>query len=157
MIPAIIIDIDGTLANIDHRRQFVTGGRKAWNLFDSECKKDTPNDWCVKIVNSITTSPYTRDISILFVSGRKERYREITEAQISTWTFARLDIGSLFFLFMRPDEDFSEDTKIKKEIYENHIKDKYNVLFCIDDSENIVQLWRSLGLICLDCAGYKRL
>lgn len=33
-----------------------------------------------------------------------------------------------------------------------NIKDKYDVLFAIDDRSSVVDMWRDLGLVCLQCA-----
>ena len=53
---------------------------------------------------------------------------------------------------MRKDGDYRPDTVVKKEIYEREIKDKYEVLFAIDDRTQVVKTWRELGLTCLQCA-----
>ena len=41
---------------------------------------------------------------------------------------------------------------IKKEIYRHLIKPYYDVLFAIDDRQQVVDLWRDEGLVCLQCA-----
>lgn len=51
-------------------------------------------------------------------------------------------------LYMRPTGDERRDDVVKKEIYERDIAGKYNVLFCMDDRQRCVDLWRSLGLVC---------
>jgi hypothetical protein len=52
---------------------------------------------------------------------------------------------------MRATADPREDYIIKKEIYETQIKDKYDVLFCLDDRKQVTQMWREQGLVCLQC------
>ncbi len=52
---------------------------------------------------------------------------------------------------MRPSKDYRPDTEIKEEIYNNEIKDKYNVLFCVDDRACVVKQWRKMGIVCLQC------
>lgn len=42
------------------------------------------------------------------------------------------------------------DTIVKREIYEEHIKDKYNVLFVIDDRVKVVDMWREQWLFVFD-------
>jgi hypothetical protein len=49
---------------------------------------------------------------------------------------------------MRPANDFRKDSLIKKEIYENDIKGKYNVIMVYDDRNQVVDVWRGLGLKC---------
>ena len=55
-------------------------------------------------------------------------------------------------LLMRKDNDDRKDSIVKKEIYDNEILGKYNVLFVLDDRDQVVKLWRSLGLVCLQVA-----
>lgn len=188
---AIICDLDGTLANVEHRRHFVektksvlldvdegmekdfrftnvdsevvdgkawfdTHNQVDWQSFNEAMKDDTPNEWCAKIIHSMTIEVVDdyydeegkAEFECVFVTGREEKYREITEDQIEEWV--SLDCGQ-FLLFMRPTKDYRPDVEIKKEIYEKEIKDRYDILFCIDDCQPVVDLWRSLGLVCLQC------
>ena len=39
-----------------------------------------------------------------------------------------------------------------KEIYDNELKGKYNIKFIVDDRDQVVKMWRSLGLTVLQCA-----
>jgi len=48
--------------------------------------------------------------------------------------------------YIRPEGDCRKDTLIKEEIYDNHIKGKYNVLGVFDDRDQVVHMWRHLGL-----------
>jgi hypothetical protein len=50
---------------------------------------------------------------------------------------------------MRKSGDYRKDYEVKKEIYETYIKDKFNVLCVLDDRQSVVDMWRSLGLTCL--------
>lgn len=52
-------------------------------------------------------------------------------------------------IFMRAEEDFRHDTIVKKELYERHIEPFYNVFCVFDDRTTVVDMWRSLGLVCL--------
>ena len=47
---------------------------------------------------------------------------------------------------MRNTADTRKDSIIKKEIYDAHIKDKYYIELVLDDRDQVVRLWRSLGL-----------
>lgn len=178
---AIIVDIDGTLANIDHRRHFVDPRYNSeyvfiedfppyyeklnsnkifkpdWDAFNAAMSEDAPNEWCVQLLEKMCFSCCSREYEVLFITGRMEKYREITEKQIDGWVdLYPFDDDQSINLFMRPDDDFRPDVEIKREIYEKRIRDNYDVLFCLDDNAEIVGLWRSFGLVCLDCAGYRR-
>lgn len=180
MPKAILVDIDGTLANIDHRRHFICPDpnqyeyvyslgsldfysdgisnkplfihrdtkmpfKKNWKKFNEEMVNDTPNMWCVELIYRMY--PF---LKLIFVSGREECFRSVTRDKLIEW-LSPIGIYN-YEIFMRPTGDYRPDTKIKLEIYENEIKEKYKILFAIDDRKKIVDLWRSLGITCLACA-----
>ncbi len=47
---------------------------------------------------------------------------------------------------MRQEGDTRKDVLVKQEIYEREIKGRYNVLFVLDDRQQVVDGWRALGL-----------
>ena len=53
---------------------------------------------------------------------------------------------------MRKTGDNRKDAIVKREIYETHIKDKYQVDYVLYDRNQVVEMWRSLGLTCLQVA-----
>jgi hypothetical protein len=130
---AIICDVDGTLAHMSGR-----------GPYDSS-KYDT--DVVDQAVKSIVNS-YYRDSSyeVLITSGREEKYQQVT----SEW-LVRNGV-SFSRLIMRPTGDNRQDAIVKKELYEKHIKDKYNILFVLDDRNRVVDMWREQGLKCLQVA-----
>ena len=144
---AIIVDLDGTLAKLN--------GRDPYDA--STCDKDEINYSISSIVDRfIEDEAYT----IIFCTGRPEQYREPTMRFLKKCGYVYDDYSgkkdSLKFLdsigvklFMRKDNDFRKDSTIKKEIFDEHIKDKYYVEFCLDDRDSIVGLWRGMGLTCL--------
>jgi hypothetical protein len=160
---AIIVDIDGTLANCDHRRHFVDGTheKQDWRSFYESMRTDTVNEWCKQIAYKFTP---------IFVSGRPEEYREITidwldkngfEKSIPRFTtyiggeYKPLEISEVIMerpLFMRKTGDYRCDTIIKEEIYREHIEPYYEILFIVDDRKKVVDMWRRLGLVALHCA-----
>jgi hypothetical protein len=55
-------------------------------------------------------------------------------------------------LFMRKNGDYRKDAIIKKEIFDNNIRGKFNIDFALDDRNQCCEMWRSLGLTCLQVA-----
>lgn len=49
-------------------------------------------------------------------------------------------------LHMRQTDDKRSDYIIKHEIYNEHIRDKYNILAAFDDRLQVCRLWYELGL-----------
>ena len=140
---AIICDLDGTLANIDHRRHFVEcppiekiqiGGppvKKDWRNFYAEIPHDTVNLWCLEILQRFSVW-HLENRQIIFVSGRPIEYLPQTEKFLLEKCLMYPSFNG-YKLFMRPSGDNRKDFEIKKEIYEREIKDKYDVLFVIED------------------------
>ena len=116
-------------------------GNKKWDEFYSLMLHDSINWWCYRIVQR-----FKKDHQIIFVTGRPEKYRTETIAWLRTQNICD-DV-----LLMRKDNDFRKDCVIKEEIYREHIESKYEVEFCIDDRKQVVDMWRSIGLTCLQCA-----
>lgn len=131
---AIISDLDGTIALLNGRDPYTPK-----SIMD-----DKVNESVAHILR--TYSSFT-DIEIFIVSGRYQRYEEETKK----W----LAIHNLDFykeIYMRPDNDKRKDFKLKKEYYEKYFKDKYDILFVLDDRNQTVNIWRQLGLTCLQVA-----
>lgn len=124
-----IFDIDGTLATMK--------GRSPYDY--SKVSTDLVNESVANIFDCIRSN---HEYKIFVASGRSSDCREETLA----W----LEDNDIFHdgLFMRPAGDKRKDSEIKREIYEQHIKDKYNVVAVFDDRNQVVDLWRSLGLTC---------
>jgi hypothetical protein len=81
---------------------------------------------------------------IILLSGRDEEAREKT---LEWLEFYMIPFDALY---MRPKGDFRKDTIIKKELYNQHLKDKFNVIAVFDDRTSVVQMWRKLGLKCFE-------
>lgn len=133
----IIVDIDGTLALMHDR----------WPHDYTRVSEDHPNMTVVELVNrlSMPISGSKRLETIIF-SGRPDSCLGTT----IDWLYKHA-IG-LTELHMRTTGDHRKDYIVKQELYEKHIKGKYNVIWVIDDRNQVVQMWRSLGLTCLQVA-----
>lgn len=142
MKKAIIVDIDGTLADVEHRVHHVRAEKKNWRAFNDAMGEDALNIWCAGLIKAMRTQGF----EILFVTGRDDNYRAITEA----WMHRHgIEYEALF---MRHAVDFRGDDEVKKDIYLNQIRGKWDVLFVVDDRMSVVKMWREeLNLVCLQC------
>lgn len=126
---AVIVDIDGTVANNNGRHPF------DWD----KVKEDLPINNVIKLVLMYAKNGY----DIIFVSGRDGVcYDDSLE-----WLKEHVIKPDAFF--MRETKDSREDSIIKEEIFWNEIAHKWNVEVVIDDRATVVEMWRSLGLTCL--------
>ena len=140
--PAVIFDIDGTLADAEHRRHFVQQTPKDWKSFFAaqHLDKAKPNvRWLLHKMQEI-------DVPILIVTGRDEEYRELT---LRWLTMGNIEPDRFW---MRPRGDRRQDFEVKEEIYRKYIEPEFNIMLVIDDRDSVVAMWRRLGLECWQVA-----
>ncbi|HYG99889.1 MAG TPA: hypothetical protein VD837_12215 [Terriglobales bacterium] len=134
--PIIIVDMDGTLADVTHRLHHIKGpGRKNWHEFFERMDADPPNEEIVSM-----TREYARDHEILIITGRPEPYRQRTIDWLNRY-------GVPFSsLYMRRDRDRRPDYVVKKEIFDSLGTQKGRVALVIDDRPSVCDMWRDCGL-----------
>lgn len=138
---AIICDLDGTLALI--------GDRSPYDA--SQCDtKDKPNTPVIECVKAMFLAGY----KIIYMSGRDEKYREQSKRFIEKHLQYFFDTQKCipYELFMRPLNDKRKDSIVKRELFETHVAGKYNVQFVLDDRNQVVEVWRQIGLACFQVA-----
>lgn len=128
---AIIVDIDGTLAHMNGRSPY------DWD----QVMTDLPDRQLIELVQNIKDK-YT----IILLSGRDGSCYE----QTKHWLIAH-DVPH-DYLFMREAGDKRKDSIIKKEIFDRCIQPNFNVQFVLDDRNQVVEMWRQLGLKCYQVA-----
>lgn len=138
---ALIIDLDGTLADIRVRLKHFSGKKKDWKSFNKTIETDQLHEWCREIIVR-----FSIDHKIIIVSGRTDDLKKETEAWLK-----KFDVP-FHYLFMRKANDFRPDNLIKLEIYERDIRDKFIITFVLDDRQKVVDMWRAEGLVVLQCA-----
>ncbi len=141
----VLFDIDGTLADITHRRHFVENGGSNWKQFFELMGDDTPKESIVELYNTLARSGHYKCI---IVSGRPERYRKITE-QWLVWNAILVDE-----VIMRPDGDSRPDHEVKEDILRSLQGRNERIAFVVDDRKSVVDMWRRNGVMCLQCAEY---
>jgi len=132
----IIFDVDGTIADVEHRRHFVSQKPADWKSFREQTKFDTPVEWVCDIAKRFIA----QGDNVAFFSARNESERSITEKQISEW------IGEGHQgLFLRPDGDFRRDDEFKSDLADKfeEVGGKIDIVF--DDRNQVVEMWRQRG------------
>lgn len=128
----IIVDIDGTLAHMN--------GRSPYDY--SKVSTDIVDPVVSDIVRRYRqTDPIEENpLYVVIVSGREDGCKAETEQWLQD-NYIPYDE-----LHMRKADDSRDDRIVKKEIYDEWIKKRYNVKFVLDDRNRVVEMWRSLGL-----------
>lgn len=123
---AVMVDIDGTLA--------LHNGRSPYDL--ARCGDDLPNRAVIAAVQSAAAD----EIAVIYCSGREDSAREVTTEWITR------HVGVPGPLYMRSADDRRKDSVVKRELFDEHIRDRFDVLYVLDDRQQVVDMWRGLGL-----------
>ena len=141
----ICFDIDGTLANIEHRLDYVRSKPKNWRAFDAGIPNDKVNEPVAKVFRKFAVDTAFHDV--VLASGRNERSRYATEKWL-----ADNKLHGYQKLYMRKADDFRSDDIVKQEILDQIVKDygrKPDMVF--DDRPRVVSMWRRNGIFVFDC------
>lgn len=137
----LIVDLDGTLADVGHRIHHIRNvKRKNWPAFFEAMPADPLNVWCRDLICAMKAQGF----SIAIVSGRPDEYADA----IKEWL--RRHEVPYDALHLRATGDYRPDTTVKREILHRDL-DKNDVLFAVDDREPVVAMWREEGIVCLQC------
>ena len=143
----IIFDLDGTLALIDKRRDL---SRKPNGKIDfkilhdpSNIHLDKPNWPVIKMAQLFAEQGF----NIVIFSGRSDKTKFTTKSWL---THNRVPFHKLV---MRPHKtmNFVPDEVLKKDMLDKHL-DINDIFMVVDDRQKVVDMWRSLGLICVQVA-----
>lgn len=130
---AILCDIDGTLAHMTDRGPF------EW--------AKVGNDTLDTTVCDILKLYHSQGYQVILLSGR--------DGSCHTQTIRWLSDNHVPYdgLLMRTADDMRKDSIVKREIFDASIRDHYNVLFVLDDRDQVVKMWRNeVGLKVLQVA-----
>ena len=154
----IIFDLDGTLANIDTRRDMSLkpNGKLNWDIFadpSSILNWDTPNAPVIKMAQMFKADGF----KIVIFSGRNDRGFDATVLWLKN------NLVPFDLLVMRPDKfkdkswpiadgnpatpdmRFMPDEILKKVMLDTFV-DINDVFLVVDDRDKVVKMWRDLGL-----------
>lgn len=123
---AVMIDIDGTLA--------LHVARGPYEM--EKCETDAVN---IAVAEQIDAW-LNEGLKIILLSGRNEDFRPQTER----WLYANGVEYS--HLFMRASEDSRPDYVVKYELFDKHVRHRFNVKVSLDDRNQVVAVWRQVGL-----------
>ena len=154
----VIFDLDGTLANIDVRRDksVKSNGKLDWDIFASPTSImdwDTPNQPVIKMAQLFKADGF----NIVIFSGRNDR------GFFATKDWLKIHNVPCDLLVMRPDKfkdsswpiadgnpatpdmRFMPDEILKKKMLDTFV-DINDVFLVVDDRDKVVKMWRDLGL-----------
>lgn len=170
--PLYIFDLDGTLADLKHRRHFVERPRcegcievqnhspcgncmalyedwnpanwkPNWDAFHAACVDDTPIDAIIDVLACVCHN----ESDVWIWSGRMNT--------VSTETFKWLQDHHIRFdqLKMRPVGDYTPDDQLKESwLKAMSPEDRARLVMVFDDRQCVVDMWRRNGVVCAQVA-----
>jgi len=169
----IIFDLDGTLADCEHRRHFVDPEKNLnymskaplfghedkrsrfipdWQAFYEACDQDKPIEPVLDIFRQLNDDEYNSS-EIEIWSGRCESVRDKTIA----WLKKHCSFGSMNcrVLKMRPIGDTTPDDVLKEKWLDERIDDMGNQIisdieYVFDDRPKVIRMWRRRGIFVFD-------
>lgn len=142
-----IFDIDGTLANTDHRMKYIKGSeKKDWKSFFAEAHKDKPFEH-IKLINHMASRLGDfEDVQIAIITGRPANLHGDTVLWLKKH---KIDFD---VLHMRPTNERKPDFEVKRDIYNEFYKDKKKNIVCVfEDRLPVAKMWREEGIPVVLC------
>lgn len=124
---AVMCDIDGTLA--------INLNRNPYDF--SRCEQDGLN---TSVRDALAAFQKANGDRIVLLSGRGEEFRAQTESWLTAHAVPCDE------LWMRPASDMRRDDVVKAELFDAHVRHRFNVRVCLDDRDRCIKLWRNIGL-----------
>lgn len=141
----VIFDLDGTLADLTHRRHFVASKPKNWKAFFSGLDRDTVIEPVAMVARGFAVGN-----RVIICSGRPDDLRDVTEKWLRKHVWGNgLPIAPVY---MRKAGDFRADDIVKSELLDQILADGYRPEFVFDDRARVVKMWRTRGLLCAQVA-----
>lgn len=122
-----VFDVDGVLADVEHRRHHISDGRHDWAAFFAAAGSDPALAPGVAMVHRAQDDGHL----VLYLSGRPEQLR------VTTLEWLRENGLPLGELVLRPDGDHSPAVRFKVAMLRD-IAAAFQIALLVDDDEQVV-------------------
>jgi uncharacterized HAD superfamily protein len=133
----VVFDIDGTIANNDHRRKWLEQSPKDWKRYNEGMLDDGVYHDIVHLMSQL----YYNN-KIILCTGREDVYASVTEQWLQ-----KNDISQYVDdVYMRPEKDYRSDAIVKVELLEKITYDYARPWMWFDDRQQVVDAIRAQGI-----------
>ena len=136
----VVFDLDGTLANTDHRKHLVSrenGNKPNWRAFYAACDLDPPHWHTINTLWALFQDGHRIEIW----TGRSDEVRDKTEAWLAKHKLGAVPVR------MRAEGDYTPDDVLKRSWLADGRPD-----LIFDDRTKVVDMWRAEGIPCFQVA-----
>jgi hypothetical protein len=144
-----VFDIDGTLADNEHRQHHLDG-KKNWDAFFAEQHKDEPYQAVLDVLHALAFDRCkVLGDRVIIVTARDERFRDDT----LDWLHKHIEFDISDSVYMRPLGHRGNDDVLKVDIIKQWLVDHpgYKVGAIFDDRHRIIDAFRNEGWYTFEC------
>lgn len=139
----IIFDIDGTLADAEHRVHLIDGHEKDWQQFFDKAADDPPHHE-IQWLNHIMAE--REDVELIVLTARPEKQREMTERWLEEHGIIHTE---LILKSTHEERARVTDHDFKERILDEMITQGRKPYMVFEDRNAVVDMWRRRGIKCL--------
>lgn len=156
----VFVDIDGTVADLSHRRVYLQSHPKNYPAFEKGIPLDTPIPHIIEAVRRL----YEAGWKVVMCSGRSENTRAATEAWLAQHgvRYHALYMRKAFEVDSegnpviaksgKPKPDYRRDNIVKYELLVEARADGFDPDIVFDDRDQVVEMWRANGIAVVQVA-----
>ena len=134
----IIWDIDGVVANCDHRLHYILQTHPDWKSFHAETMRDKPITHAIIVYKALALA----GVDQVFCTARHEVTRDDTRFWLYTY-----GLTGYQRLMMRRGDQVGSSAQVKKEMLTDLWPD-YIPILAFEDNPECVQMYRQHGVPC---------
>lgn len=140
-ILAYVFDIDGVIANCDHRLFHIKGGEKNWKAF-LDPKNVALDRRYLAMGRMMCLLLEDSPKNVIFLTGRSEALHGTTQEWLANTTGLP---NKTHKLYMRKENDFRSAVETKALLMQDIERDGYVPMMIFEDTPEICQYWRDMG------------
>ena len=156
----LFCDIDGTIADLTHRRVYVASKPKNWPAFERGIPHDLPIQNIIDAVNELYDAGWT----VVMCTGRGAQNKDVTVAWLEKYGVKYHAIYTRALYEVDEDgepkltrkgklqRDHRRDDIIKEELLMQARADGFDPDIVFDDRNQVVDMWRRVGVPCVQVA-----
>ena len=148
MPPLYIFDLDGTLADAEHRMHYIQGEVQDWGGFFAACPADKPIFPVVRVMHSLLY----HGAEVWVWTGRSGEVLELTRQ----WLLSHTLLLPNTVLRMRGLKDRRPDYLVKDGWLRGMaLHDRERLVAVFENRQRVVDMWRANGVACFHVAEGK--
>ena len=144
-----IFDLDGTLADGEHRVHHIQGMKKDWRAYFAACSKDEPIMPVIRTFKALRKA----GADCWIWTGRSDEVRDDTMEWLDRYGLRPGWFSAPEALLMRPEYDRTDDAQLKYGWLANlEPPERNRVTGVFEDRDRVVAMWRAAGVQCFQVA-----